>query len=259
MTINPLFQPDIRKSNKFPKDNTSTSAYGAKSLCDMAQKQVLQQLKTLVTGYQDIANYCCGGLIPISSDPVRSNGFQTTLSAPVLRWEIPGKPGVSRSLQFPLSEEGDNTLLDELLAACNLQPNDSCGDDVLRDDNRKERTLDASQFRITFQPEDCGIIDTIGQLLLTLLPCKISLVPFSWTSPKGRILARAQHLQVSPFSHSWGHKLTHLMKVGSKTSKGFEETPSHLEDNTLFGHLIVYLPASHEGNLIRTTPTEPLE
>lgn len=53
---------DDSSEDKHPKRSEKT-----RTLAEMAEQQVLDQLKKAVNGYQATANYCCGGSIPIST------------------------------------------------------------------------------------------------------------------------------------------------------------------------------------------------
>jgi hypothetical protein len=148
-----------------------------KTLAQLAEQQILEQLKEAVKGYQSIASYCCGGSIPISASTGNSP-FATTasgespLTAPpiALRWDVSGY-GTARTVHFPFTETQNQTLrnttlFNELLQACAPATFGRKDKDILDESYRKAGKLDRSQFSVDFHPHDYGIIDAISQILL---------------------------------------------------------------------------------------------
>lgn len=164
-------QDDCHSSFEEDMDKTSKKV---RTLTEMAEKRVLDQLKEAVTGYQATANYCCGGSIPISATASQPNAerpgtskIPITSPPTVLRWDIPDNDGLSKKVQFPLLEVSDsNSSLEDLLAACAPATFGLGGEDVLDETYRKAGKLDRSQFSIDFHPHDYGIVDAISQILL---------------------------------------------------------------------------------------------
>jgi len=158
------------------------------SLVQLAEREVLAQLKKAVSMSQATANYCCGGSIPISAatdapEPcatkpkekkAKTNPTATSStivqSAVAIRWDIPNEANLSKKILFPfVPENSDNqaaSLLDDLLGACAPATFGLDGQDILDVSYRKAGKLDRKQFSVDFNPYEHGIIDAISQILL---------------------------------------------------------------------------------------------
>jgi hypothetical protein len=164
------------------------------SLVQLAEREVLAQLKKAVNMSQATANYCCGGSIPISAatdapearatktkkkkaktNPKATSSTSSTSStivpsAVAIRWDIPNEANLSKKILFPfVPENSDNqaaSLLDDLLGACAPATFGLDGQDVLDVGYRKAGKLDRKQFSVDFNPYEHSIIDAISQILL---------------------------------------------------------------------------------------------
>lgn len=148
---------------------------GKKTLAQLAEQKLLEQLKKAVNGYQSTASYCCGGSIPISTASNESHLTTSTtgenpITAPPLafRWDISGH-GSARTIHFPFTESHnlrDTTLFNELLQSCAPATFGRKDKDILDESYRKAGKLDRNQFSIDFHPHDYGIVNAISQILL---------------------------------------------------------------------------------------------
>lgn len=145
---------------------------------DEASERLLDQLKSAVEGYPSLANYCCGGSIPISTSSRSSPSFQDSSKAPVtsppitLRFDTPSGSVTKLNLPAPPEDEKGKSKrkfeVEDLLAACTP---DSVGDDRPGRGHRvKSRRslakLEKDKFSVDVHPADLGILDTIKQVLL---------------------------------------------------------------------------------------------
>ena len=145
-------------------DEEAFKGLGAKRLQQKANDNILRRLAAAVDGQAAAATFACGGSMLISSylqtvdgdDDIRVPCFQ-------LRWDT--KDGVGGKVRFPLSHE-DHAGLQELVNACQPASFGLNGKEVLDQSYRKAGKLDRSEFLTDFHPHDCGIIDSIRQILL---------------------------------------------------------------------------------------------
>ena len=129
---------------------------------------LLRKLSAAVNGHAATATFACGGSVPIISEAaaVKEPG-KLAVSPPVtLRWDA--TTNTKASITFPHSQEevhfGER--LSALVQACQPATFGIGGRDVLDEGYRKAGKLDISQFSSTFHPHDCGIVDTVQQILL---------------------------------------------------------------------------------------------
>ena len=147
-----------------------------KTLAQLAERALLNQLRDAVDGYQTTASYCCGGSLPISTDanPPRfasdlSASSQKTAPPIALRWDVPNEESTAKTIHFPIlpsTTHESNSLLGGLLTACAPATFGRNSEDVLDETYRKSGKLDRNQFSVDFHPHDYGIIDSIAQILM---------------------------------------------------------------------------------------------
>ena len=137
---------------------------GARKLQQMANDNTLRRLAAAVNGQAAAATFACGGSIQLSSclrtyDSI-DDGIVPCLQ---LRWDT--KNGAGGKVRFPLTSD-DQVRIRELVKACQPASFGLGGKEVLDQSYRKAGKLDRSEFLTDFHPHDCGIIDSIRQILL---------------------------------------------------------------------------------------------
>jgi hypothetical protein len=169
-----------------------------KTLANLAEEEVLRQLKKAIKGPRSNASYCSGGMIPIVSEPTLREDttiLKPPLTAPpvVIRWDAPDGSKAGGKIQFPLTTKAasdyqkafsTNQSKAKKLSRRNLavpqQTNLSEFDELIRDclplafecdgqdisDGAWPYKLDNTQFAINFQPQEYGILDAITQILM---------------------------------------------------------------------------------------------
>ncbi|KAI1649021.1 uncharacterized protein F4817DRAFT_364087 [Daldinia loculata] len=173
---------------------------------------------------------------PAETAPAQSStqdGKTTTTSSPlllpippshmILRWDSPNQPMPSShcKLKFPI-EPSTLENLARLVADMNPATFGLGGKDVYDESYRKASKLDPSQFSLNFSPYECGIIDSVAQILLP-----------DWKagSSKHRSV-RAELYKLNIYVGTSGHFRAHV------------DTP---RSESQFGSLVVCLPVAHEG------------
>ena len=124
---------------------------------------LLQKLSMIVNEQATAAIFACGGCVPLS-DPTTCNPSreeQHTIPDVTLRWDV--NPQSASKISFPLHSQGK---LQELLSQCQRATFGLDGQDVLDESYRKASKLDTSEFSTNFHPHDCGIMDSVQQILL---------------------------------------------------------------------------------------------
>ena len=129
---------------------------------------LLRKLSDAVNGHAATATFACGGSVPIIDEAaaIQEPG-KLAVSPPVaLRWDA--AMDTKAPITFPLSQEEAHfgEYLGALVQACQPATFGIGGRDVLDVGYRKAGKLDTSQFSSNFHPHDCGIIDTVQQILL---------------------------------------------------------------------------------------------
>lgn len=148
----------------------SAQMSGTKSLHEMVEGNLLQQLTEAVTGYQATANFSCGGSIPIDvQGTTRYGDFtseKTRVSSPpvTIRWDAPSGD-VSGKVTLPITNAEDKSLV-QLAKDCQPATFGFGGENVLDERIRKAGKLEASEFSTSFNPYDYGIVDAVAQALL---------------------------------------------------------------------------------------------
>ena len=129
---------------------------------------LLRKLSAAVNGHAAAATFACGGSVPIidNATAIQEPG-RLAVSPPItLRWDP--ATDTKASITFPPSQEeahfGEH--LSALVQACQPATFGIGGRDVLDEGYRKAGKLDVSQFSSNFHPHDCGIVDTVQQILL---------------------------------------------------------------------------------------------
>ena len=125
---------------------------------------LLQELSAAVDGHAAAATFACGGSVPISECFAGAYDAAEEPMYPeiTIRWDSNDSSKVSK-LAFPLQ---DQDALMSLLAHCQPATFGLGGKDVLDESYRKASKLDRSEFSTDFHPHDCGIVDSIQQILL---------------------------------------------------------------------------------------------
>lgn len=133
---------------------------------------LLQQLSIVVSGEGALATFACGGSVTIA-DPAASTlealATESKASCPpiTLRFDVGDGPGQSRvSFPMPQDEELSHSMLETLLNACQPATFGLGGRDILDENYRKAAKLDSTAFSTNFHPQDCGVIESIQQILL---------------------------------------------------------------------------------------------
>ena len=130
---------------------------------------LLRKLSAAVNGHAATATFACGGSVPIIPEAaaIKEPG-KLAVSPPVtLRWDA--TTDTKASIAFPPSQIEEvhfSERLAALVQACQPATFGIGGRDVLDEGYRKAGKLDTSQFSSTFHPHDCGIVDTVQQILL---------------------------------------------------------------------------------------------
>lgn len=125
---------------------------------------LLQKLASAVHGHAATATFACGGSVPLSALSTAPNVFPSI----TLRWDFKDSYFKQSKISFPLPHHDDascNTF-DFLLRSCEPATFGVGGRDILDEKYRKAMKLDASDFSTNFHPHDCGILDSVQQILL---------------------------------------------------------------------------------------------
>lgn len=134
---------------------------------------LLQKLASAVDGHAATATFACGGSIPILDPSIGDIGpggpsAQSVVPPVTIRWDSNNSQVPDSKITFPLQDYDDlsRQLLDTLLHRCQPATFGVGGRDVLDEDYRKAAKLDTSDFSTNFHPHDCGILNSILQILL---------------------------------------------------------------------------------------------
>ena len=147
----------------------------ANSLSDQGAQDsnttLLQKLASAVDGHAATATFACGGSLPVVDFGTDKGGRKTQNLVPsiTLRWDARNAGNNTQSkVSFPLADD-DNVsrqIFNNLLHNCDPATFGVGGRDVLDEEYRKAVKLDTSDFSTNFHPHDCGILDSIQQILL---------------------------------------------------------------------------------------------
>ena len=131
---------------------------------------LLQELASAVQGHAATATFACGGSVPFSdlSTGNLGSGAQNLFPSVTLRWDSKDEWMKQSKITFPLPPRDDvsRSMLSRLLHHCEPATFGVGGQDVLDESYRKAAKLDTSNFSTNFHPHDCGIVDSIQQILL---------------------------------------------------------------------------------------------
>lgn len=133
---------------------------------------LLQKLSTAVLEHPATATFACGGSVPIldlsTSTGTPGPGVQNLVPSVVIRWDTSNSYAPQFKIAFPLPDhdEVSHQMFNELLHQCGPATFGVGGRDILDEEYRKAVKLDASKFSTNFHPHDCGILDSVQQILL---------------------------------------------------------------------------------------------
>lgn len=131
---------------------------------------LLQKLASAVKGHAATATFACGGSVPLSDLSTSNFGpdAQNFSRSVTLRWDSEDSYREHSKIAFPLLHHDylSRRALDSLLRHCQPATFGLDGRDVLDERYRKAAKLDTSEFSTNFHPHDCGILDSVQQILL---------------------------------------------------------------------------------------------
>ena len=161
---------------------------------------LLQKLASAVDGHAATATFACGGSLPIVDfSMAKLPDTQNLVPSITLRWDAGNAYNTQSKVAFPLAD-CDNVsrqTFKDLLHHCDPATFGFGGRDVLDEEYRKAAKLDASDFSTNFHPHDCGILDSIQQILL---PSTIRGGQGIGIGPQG-VRAELYKLNVGPSEH----------------------------------------------------------
>ena len=142
-----------------------------RSLAEMAERKLLNDLEASLQQHARSATFACGGSVPFTKN-TDSTGLESSADAvnrsvhqiyPVqIRF---GENGKGIALTLP-GAEASSKEFQELLSVCQPASFGRGGEDVLDEDYRKAGKLDRTAFATNFCPYEAGIVDVVAQLLL---------------------------------------------------------------------------------------------
>ncbi|KAL8830788.1 MAG: hypothetical protein Q9170_005571 [Blastenia crenularia] len=192
---------------------------------------LLRKLSTAVNGHAVIATFACGGSVPVVDENLLEPGKLAASPPAKLRWDTDLQAKASITLPPPQPEEAAFSAgIRALLQTCDPATFGVGGQDVLDEQYRKASKLDKSQFSTNFHPHDCGILDSVQQILL---PSTI----------KGGL-----GIDVGPQSFKAELYKLNIYSAPSGKFRAHVDTP---RGPTQFGSLVVCLPCQHEGGILR--------
>ena len=131
---------------------------------------LLQKLATAVDGHAATATFACGGSVLIQEHSTGGfgPGTQNLVPSVTIRWDTRSSDKTQSKVAFPLPghDNSSSQEFNSLLHHCDPATFGVGGRDVLDEEYRKATKLDASDFSTNFHPHDCGILDSIQQVLL---------------------------------------------------------------------------------------------
>ena len=131
---------------------------------------LLQKLASAVDGHAATATFACGGSVPILDLSTGKFGPDAQKLAPsiIIRWDPSNTYTTQSKIAFPFSEHDQvsRKMFHNLLHHCDPATFGVGGRDILDEAYRKAAKLDASDFSTNFHPHDCGILNSIQQILL---------------------------------------------------------------------------------------------
>lgn len=204
---------------------------------------LLRKLSSAVNGHAAAATFACGGSVPVSDLPTGKFGpGQQNISPSVtLRWDCLQYGDASISFPLPLHDTVSQRRLEDLCRISQPATFGLGGRDVLDENYRKASKLDPSMFSTNFHPHDCGIVDSIQQILL---PSTVKGGQGIGIGPNG-VRAELYKLNVRTESHTTN--LADVCQIYSAPSGKFLSHVDTPRGPMQFGSLVVCLPCSHEG------------
>lgn len=136
---------------------------------------LLNQLREELGRQSEKIIFTCGGTIPIfepGQDFATDNTKISSVSEPVtIRWDpaSPETPASQAKLILPLAGDSHGNLV-KLISDLEPASFGYHGKDVFDETYRKAFKMDTDKFASTFNPYECGIIDSIAQVLLPSTP-----------------------------------------------------------------------------------------
>ncbi|KAF3055167.1 putative 2og-fe oxygenase family protein [Daldinia childiae] len=230
----------------FRSDNHGPRWAPGKYVGNEDTRRLLQELRESMTMSRENFVFACGGSVPIgcqvdnSQQPAETTTTQSStqedkttttssLSSPIppshmtLRWDSPNQStlGLHCKLDFPIEPSTSGNLA-QLVADMSPATFGLGGKDVYDESYRKALKLDPSHFALNFSPYDCGIIDSVAQILLP-----------DWKMDSNNHRGvRAELYKLNIYTGPSGHFRAHV------------DTP---RSESQFGSLVVCLPVAHEG------------
>ncbi|KAL8979789.1 MAG: hypothetical protein Q9177_006046 [Variospora cf. flavescens] len=195
---------------------------------------LLRKLSAAVNGHAATATFACGGSVPVVDGAAASStdpGRVANCSPVKLRCDV-ALLNDNASITFPQSsnESCFSDKLKILLQRCEPATFGIGGRDVLDEGYRKASKLDPNCFSTNFHPHDCGILDSVQQILL---PSTVRGGLELAVGPQG---IKAELYKLNIYSGPSGKFRPHV------------DTP---RGPTQFGSLVVCLPCHHEGGTLR--------
>jgi len=214
--------PEEESSAQFTPDEESSDeevAEAGGSVEVDPSEVLLADLREQLTKDRAAAVFCCGGSLPITSDPSSTLSSDNPVCKPItVRWESASASSAPRTqkLTLPLSGSEALTAFTQLLEDSQAASFGRGGEEVYDETYRKALKLDESAFSTNFSPYEIGIIDQITNLLL----------PFE------NVMVKAELYKLNIYSGPSGEFKAHV------------DTPRSINQ---FGSLVVCLPIAHEG------------
>ncbi len=204
---------------------------------------LLRKLCSAVNGHAAAATFACGGSVPASNLPPGAiEPVEKTIFSPVtLRWDGSQNAEASITFPFPPHNASSDRRLEDLCHMCQPATFGLGGRDILDEDYRKASKLDPSMFSTYFHPHDCGIVDSIQQILL---PSTIEGGQGIGIGPHG---VRAELYKLNVHIECHVMKSTNICQIYAAPSGKFLSHVDTPRGPTQFGSLVVCLPCSHQG------------
>lgn len=206
---------------------------------------LLRKLSSAVNGHAAAATFACGGSVPASDLPTGKLEFglgqEEIFPSVTLRWDNSQSAGASISFPLRLHDNVSRRSLEDLCHISQPATFGLGGRDVLDENYRKATKLDPSMFSTNFHPHDCGILDSIQQILL---PSTVKGGQGIGIGPYG-VRAELYKLNVRAECHTTN--IADMWQIYSAPSGRFLSHVDTPRGPMQFGSLVVCLPCSHKG------------
>ncbi|KAI0830008.1 hypothetical protein F5Y06DRAFT_307936 [Hypoxylon sp. FL0890] len=182
---------------------------------DEETQELLQEVKLSMADFGRALNFACGGAVPVEQVQVSEQDLNIPSCNPMtLRWDSPdpSAPSSRCKLTLPI-EPSISDKLSHLMT--------DMASDMYEKTECNPLKLDPSQFSIDFSPYECGIIDTVTQILRP-----------TWASARIPMVVKAQLYELNICAGPSACITSHV------------ETP---RSTSQFGWLVVCLPIAHDG------------